>query len=93
MSKTSVRPHVLSRVVERPVTFVDYEPRGVPGFESNIAKVFDLSENQTSNLLEVADSLVEDHHFNVERVPDKASVSGSKGKTYPQAIKVTISPA
>lgn len=56
---------VLMLVVERPVSFTDFEPRGVPGFMSNIAHVFGCSENQTNRLLEAVDTLANDHHYRV----------------------------
>jgi len=84
---------VLMLAIERPFSFTDYEPRGIPGFTSDIAEVFHCSENQTDKLLEAVDAVADDHHFLVERVPITDSQSGSKGKTYPRKYKVTVSPA
>ena len=84
---------VMALAVERPFGFKDYEPRGVPGFTSDIAQVFKCSENQTENLLEAVDILAEDPHFLVRKEPIGVSTIGSKGKSYPQEFRVTVSPA
>jgi hypothetical protein len=81
------------RAVEGPVSFYVWEPNNVPGFDSNIAKVFGCSENQTDNLLKAVEVVKSDHHYRVERRPIKKATPGSKGKKYPRKIQVTISPA
>ena len=84
---------VMALAVERKFAFDDWEPRGVPGFQSNIAEIFHCSENQTTKLLEAVDIVAEDPHFEVHREPIQPSISGSKGKSYPKKIRVTVSPA
>ena len=92
MARTSTED-VWMDTLKQPFSFTDYEPRGIPGFTSDIAEVFHCSENQTDKLLEAVDAVADDHHFLVERVPITDSQSGSKGKTYPRKYKVTVSPA
>ena len=84
---------VMSLAVERTFGFIDYEPRDVPGFNSDIAQVFKCSENQTESLLAAVDTLAEDPHFNVRRVTIEESTTGTKGKQYPKKVRVTVSPA
>lgn len=84
---------VLMLVVERPISFTDFEPRGVPGFMSNIAHVFGCSENQTNRLLAAIDTLADDQHYFVDRVPAHDAVSGSEADTHPRKFRVTVSPA
>jgi len=84
---------VMQLAVERPFGFIDYEPRDVPGFTSDIAQVFKCSENQTESLLAAVDNVAEDQHFNVRRETVEESTSGTKGKQYPKKIRVTVSPA
>ena len=84
---------VMALAVERKFTFTDWEPRDVPGFQSNIAEVFQCSENQTTKLLEAVDIVAEDPHFEVQRDLVQPSTAGSKGKSYPKKIRVTVSPA
>lgn len=84
---------VLMLVIERPISFTDYEPRDVPGFTSDIAHVFGCSENQTKRLLDAVDTLADDHHFSVVRTPVGEVQAGSKGKVYPRKLNVTVSPA
>ena len=78
----------------RSFQFFDYEPRGEPGFESNIAEVFGCSSNQTNNLLDAVDIIDHvDHynHYDVSREPVAPATAGSKGKRYPQRIRVIVS--
>jgi hypothetical protein len=84
---------IAMRVLEGPLIFTDYEPRGKPGFESNIAQVMKMSPSETADLLVAADSFVDDHHYEVFRKPVGTRVAGSKGKEYPQEYKVTITTA
>lgn len=84
---------VLMLVVERPVSFTDFEPRGVPGFMSNIAHVFGCSENQTNRLLEAVDTLADDHHYRVDRVSVPGARGSSDEETHPSKFQVTVSPA
>jgi len=93
MSGTSRLEDVLMLAVERRFSFTDFEPRGIPGFESDIAKVFGQSEHQTKNLLEAVDTLADDHHYCVERVEVREAKPGNKGKSYPRRFQVTVSPA
>lgn len=86
-------PDVMARALEGRFGFKDYEPRGVPGFQSDIAQVFKCSENQTAKLLEAVDIIADDQHFEVRREEIKPSTAGSKGKSYPKEIRVIVSAA
>lgn len=80
--------------LRRGISFIDFSPRGVPGFESNIAEVLRCSPNQTQNLLDAVDTIEEDdHHFSVERTVERPRDQGSKGEILPERIRVTITPA
>ena len=84
---------VMQRATEGSFEFIDYTPRGVPGFDSNIARVFRDSPNQTKNLLEAVEVLRGDHHFVVEEAEVQPSSAGSHGKQYPKQVKVRVSAA
>lgn len=90
---SNAKADIAMLVLQGPLIFIDYEPRGVPGFESDIAEVLNKSSNQTPNLLAAVDSFADDHHYDVFRKPVGAPIKGSKGKTYPQKYKVTITTA
>lgn len=79
--------------LRRVLSFVDFEPRGIPGFESDIATVLQCSPHQTSNLLDAVDIVEDDHHFLVVRKEERAKSTGSKGEPIPAMIRVTITPA
>lgn len=75
------------------ISFTDYEPRGLPGFESTIAAAVGCSENQIDNLLRAVDVIEDDHHFTVIRREVRPRGQGSKGEVIPAMIRVTITPA
>lgn len=94
MGKTATMVDLTTVLVERQMfTFTDFEPRDVPGFESDIAKVVGCSDNQTGRLLDLVDDLKDDPHYSV--VPREVSgpTEGSHEKRYPQMIRVTVSQA
>jgi hypothetical protein len=94
MRAADVMPDVQMAVVRGPISFDDYEPRDVPGYPSNIAKVFGKSESETDSLLMAVDDLSDDHHFNVVRTPvpnDEASLGDPA--EMPKKFRVTVSPA
>lgn len=94
MSGTQTAGDLAMHIVESgSLIFMDYEPRGIVGFESDIAKKMGCSSNQTENLLRAFDAIEDDQHFEItkERVSERDS--GSHGKTIPAIIRVTITPA
>jgi len=91
MARTSTED-VWMDTLKQPFSFTDYEPRGIPGFTSDIAKVLGCSESQTDKLLAAVDAVADEHYFLVERVPITDLRPGSKGKTYPRKYRVTVTP-
>lgn len=84
---------VTSRSDGKIFTFVDYEPRGVPGYESDIARVYGCSQNQTQHLLDAVDELEQSgQHFSVIREVMRPRDSGLKGEVIPAKIRVTVRP-
>jgi hypothetical protein len=75
------------------LTFTDFEPRGIPGFEPDIALKLGCSPNQTENLLRAVDVLDDDHHYVVKRQCVRERRRGSKGEVLPAEYRVTITPA
>ncbi len=92
MSRTMDVSDVAMRIAEKgSFSFTDYEPRDLPGYESNIAKLLGASPNQTENLLRAVDELEEDHHYIVTRRVDRERTDDRK--VTPAIIRVTISAA
>ncbi|HWT40194.1 MAG TPA: hypothetical protein VN081_02905 [Dongiaceae bacterium] len=73
--------------------FVDFDPRGVPGYTSNIAEVYGCSEHQTQHLLDAVDELKDMPHFIVDPYGMRPCVCGEDGEVIvPAEIRVTVIP-
>lgn len=93
MSNTMTSGDLVMEVMSRGVVrFIDYVPRGEPGYTSNIATVLGCSENQTKNLLNAVDVLRGDQHFLVEGYDDVHDTEDSQGAP-PREVHVTITSA
>jgi hypothetical protein len=84
---------VAMKVLEGPLIFTDYEPRNLPGYESNIAAVLGKGAHETRHLLAAVDSFVEDQHYVVYRKPIGVAAPDASGKPGVQQYKVTITAA
>jgi hypothetical protein len=82
-------------VIDRPLSYDDYEPRDVPGFESDIAVKLGKSPNQTGSLLEAVDYIEQNqaNRYDINRKEIAPSTPASHGKNYPKRIRVTIAQA
>lgn len=89
MTSDDLSLEVMSRGIIR---FTDYVPRGIPGYESNIAKVLGHSDNQTKNLLNAVDVLRGSQHFLVEGYGDLLDEEAPQDGQ-PKRVNVTITPA
>ena len=80
------------RIVEKgSFSFTDYSPRGMPGFESDIAKRLGADIDQVGELLRAVDELEEDHHYVVRR--EVVRQRTSEREVTPEIIRVTITAA
>jgi hypothetical protein len=75
------------------IAFIDYDPQGMPEYESDIAEVLGCSKDQTESLLRAVEVIEDDHHFRVTRRVVDCEVRGAKGTIKPAKIRVTITAA
>jgi hypothetical protein len=76
-------------------SFIEYEPSGVPGFDSTIRETFpglDI-ENVELFLGEAIKMLEQEGRIDVERIPLHDGATGSHGKTIPAKFRVIVRPA
>lgn len=72
-----------------PVGFTDYEPSGVSGYRSDIAKPFGKSDGETDNLLDAIVTLEREGRIDVDR-RERPWGEGEASLEAPKRYKVVV---
>lgn len=88
MEIVAIQSYVLNN---KELVFIDYQPRSIPGFTSDIAEVVGCRWDQTEALLRAADALEDSNHFEVKRLELRAKRVDQE--IQPAQIKVIITAA
>lgn len=81
---------LVQRQPQGALVYTDFKPRGVPGYEANIAMKLDLGPDQTQNLLDAIEELEELGRVEISRKKIRPRSSGSKGEVIPAEIRVIV---